>query len=161
MRLLILEFSDWKKKLFRLEKKKGKKNGPIRKGFKCQIKPVLTVRRSPSFNCNILNPDKFTYKSHKPTCQSNKLHQLTTIHTLIFIIQRMLQNENVLSFLLICELENENVKHREEQYNQPRQETGWIYIYIHTHTHRALEFNVIVLLQEDWRHQALHLPDAV
>lgn len=29
------------------------------------------------------------------------------------------------------------------------------------YTHTALEFNVIVLLQEDWRHQALHLPDAV
>lgn len=31
----------------------------------------------------------------------------------------------------------------------------------YTHTHTALEFNVIVLLQEDWHHQALHLPDAV
>lgn len=29
------------------------------------------------------------------------------------------------------------------------------------YTHTALEFNVIVLLQEDWHHQALHLPDAV
>lgn len=43
--------------------------------------------------------------------------------------------------------------------NIQKSETGWIYI--HTHTHTALEFNVIVLLQEDWRHQALHLPDAV
>lgn len=105
---------------------------PLGRDFKCQIKPVLTIRRSPTFNCNILNPDKFTYKSHKPTCQSNKLHQPTTIHTLIFIIQRMLKMKMFYLFSLFVNWKMKMLNI--EQYNQPRQETGQI----HTHTHTQL-----------------------
>lgn len=100
---------------------------PLGRDFKCQIKPVLTIRRSPTFNCNILNPDKFTYKSHKPTCQSNKLHQLTTIHTLIFIIQRM---QKIKMFYLFSLFVNWKMK----MLNIQKSETGWIYIHTHTHS---------------------------
>lgn len=66
--------------------------------------------RSSRLGCNLYNPNKFTYKPHKPTGQSNKLHQLSTIDTLLFFFNTEdAENENVF-FFLICELENENVK---------------------------------------------------